>query len=808
MPDIRNPIQRFFWDNLTRGGLDLVDANRVDELVKYAKENRITEAEASPVPAGQPREVDTFETSALKHLLESDWRNLLTDDGVRRLEQVLDIRTVHAGGGQGREAIGEVPHGTIEGNLSRHIGRTPNIKLEHTAAVFNHEYNQRKAELFENPRLSEDERAKKLLHLLEDYAKVINAAGSGPEVVQARQALLEAFFEKPAAKTYGAADPDDDLLGTAWEIAWGTDPERPEGSFEIDRNKSWSAYMSMNGEFVGTAKKVDEYLAALGKPANAEAFEKKSPLNWIVGEETGNTKPSSTFAEASAIRSTGVDFAKKLLSDERAVGKRTLDPSVDLKVDFYAWGNFVSLNKARGEKLVPIHDETKKALKVELENVGENHWKPVFKDEAGAVVDPSKVTCVIQDARGNVKGDGQAQGSYSASWWGFCDRNAMQGLVTMKYGFPQPQKDATLKVGEKEFKFTAADVRLIVGRRLTELFPETTQAGNRYDDEPDQIHLKDGTVLAGKIGGELNFYKPDTYRTGDTMVLTPDSPEVPKGNVLVSVLGADGARSDRDIKAEDIQEIRRAANARPDAVTGQQPDDKIVLKDGTELTGALKTKLSFREAERQSDGTLVLKNSAERPILGEVAMTTVRGEAKRVPLSEVSYLVREDLNEVLAEEALAYIVRNKGIFAADSWTGSSVANGTRTIEEIKRWPANAADKPSWAPADPSTLTGYRGKVKDPDNLYYFNLGNKGSTYGGLQFWMELDENRKPINSGVISGQWDFLWGVEGKPDWNAKGTFNPHVPNDVVLKLYVNSLENPEAVAHLLPDNWRELINR
>jgi hypothetical protein len=86
------------------------------------------------------------------------------------------------------------------------------------------------------------------------------------------------------------------------------------------------------------------------------------------------------------------------------------------------------------------------------------------------------------------------------------------------------------------------------------------------------------------------------------------------------------------------------------------------------------------------------------------------------------------------------------------------------------------------------------------------MGNKGSNYGGVKFWVEFDENRVPINSNIISGQWDFLWGVEGKPDWDAKATFNPNVPNDLVSKLYVNSLEDPEAIQDILPGNWRDLL--
>ena len=65
----------------------------------------------------------------------------------------------------------------------------------------------------------------------------------------------------------------------------------------------------------------------------------------------------------------------------------------------------------------------------------------------------------------------------------------------------------------------------------------------------------------------------------------------------------------------------------------------------------------------------------------------------------------------------------------------------------------------------------------------------------------------PKNSNIVSGQWDFLWGVEGQPDWNAKATFNPNMPADLVVKLYVNSLEDPAAAAELLPSDWRSHLS-
>jgi len=798
MPEIHNPIQRYFWDKLTNGGLDLVDASRVDQLLEYATKNAIT-SEGVEASTEADRTIDTFETSALKELLDSNsWRSLLTDDGVAKLESHLGITAAEMVSTQGRAAPGTVPKGSVSGNLAHLLG-TERVPMESVGKLFDIDYERQAAAVFNNPSLPAEERAAKTLHLLQDYAKVVNERSHGPEAVQARKDLLTAFFDKDLAKTHGAKDPDGDMLGTAWEIAWGTNPEHPESSFDIDKKKKWSAYMNMNGGFIPTAKKIDKFLAAEGRPAKAEAYEKASPLNWIVAEETGNTKASSSFREKNAISSTGVDFAKKLLTDESAIGTRTLDPGFDMKVDFYAWNNFVNLNKARGEKLIARHDETGADLSVEIKEVGDTHWQPIFKDAAGEEVAVDKVTSVVMGADGKVKGDGKADGSYSASWWGFCDRNAMQGLITLKYGFPQPNRGVTLKAGDQEFSFTKAEVRDIVGRRLTEIFPNNTQAGNRYDDNPDEVHLKDGTILQGKISSDVDFHHEETYRTGDSMVVAEGMSHLPTGSL--SMKSAEG--DVRDYGVDQIASIRRAPQT--GALAAGETQDTLVMKDGTEISGSLQSKLIFG-GETDEAGNLVLNNNDDNPILGELAMKTVRGETKRIPVGDLRYVIREDINEILGEEALAYIVRNRGVFAADSWQGSSVANGTRTVEEINRWTPDSGEKPAWIPADTAKLKGYKGAVKDPEKLAFFSMGNKGSNYGGVKFWVEFDENRVPINSNIISGQWDFLWGVEGKPDWDAKGTFNPNVPNDLVSKLYVNSLEDPEAIQDILPSNWRDLL--
>jgi hypothetical protein len=266
----------------------------VDRLLGYVRDNQVRNLTVTPSPPAQ-KKIDDFEATALKGLLDTGaWRALLSDDGVRRLERELGIQAGPGGGGRGRLAPGTVPQGSIPGNQAPQLGRT--ARVEQAAALFNADYARRRADLFENPQLSASQRGKNLLFLLQDYGKALDKLGFDTEPVKARRELLQAFFEKPAAKQFGSKDPDDDLLNTAWEIVWGTDPMDPQSSFTVDQHKSWTAYLSMDGEFLDTAKKIDELLAAQGKPAKVHAHEKRSPVNWLVGEQTGNVKPTSTFA--------------------------------------------------------------------------------------------------------------------------------------------------------------------------------------------------------------------------------------------------------------------------------------------------------------------------------------------------------------------------------------------------------------------------------------------------------------------------------------------------------------------------------
>ena len=297
-------------------------------------------------------------------------------------------------------------------------------------------------------------------------------------------------------------------------------------------------------------------------------------MNWIVAEETGNTKASSSFREKRAISSTGVDFAKKLLTDESAIGTRTLDPGFDMKVDFYAWNNFVNLNKARGEKLIARHDETGADLSVEIKEVGEAHWQPVFKDAAGEEVAVDKVTSVVMGADGKVKGDGKLTvvtlpvgGDFAicgdAGTHHFEVVPSTQPWRDLEGWRPRVQLH---KIGSPETSLGADS------RRFS---PNNTQAGNRYDDNPDEVHLKDGTILRGKITSNVDFHHEETHRAGDSMVVAEGMSHLPTGSLSIKTLMAMFAT----MAWIRIASIRRASQT--GALATGETQDTLVMKDGT-----------------------------------------------------------------------------------------------------------------------------------------------------------------------------------------------------------------------------------
>src|SRR5207247_7564837 len=97
-----------------------------------------------------------------------------------------------------------------------------------------------------------------------------------------------------------------------------------------------------------------------------------------------------------------------------------------------------------------------------------------------------------------------------------------------------------------------------------------------------------------------DFYRPETFRTGDIMVLNPAKAASLRGYLLIKL--TDG--STRDIAVSDIREVRRAPQS-PDEVRQGVTKDTLVLTDGSLVAGSVQSRLNFAGAALQN-GSMVL----------------------------------------------------------------------------------------------------------------------------------------------------------------------------------------------------------
>lgn len=152
------------------------------------------------------------------------------------------------------------------------------------------------------------------------------------------------------------------------------------------------------------------------------------------------------------------------------------------------------------------------------------------------------------------------------------------------------------------------------------------------------------------------------------------------------------------------------------------------------------------------------------------------------------------------------------MIAGDSWLDEGVSNGLHTFTAIRDYAENDANAPGWVTdLKDKPLIGVQGPVGDRRNVRFFDLGSDddGGWSSGCRGWIEFDESSVPKNSAILRGSFDFLWTPEGMPYWDAPPTFNPEVPNDLVLRLfYVSSVQDESkldalAARGLLPQDWR-----
>ena len=374
------------------------------------------------------------------------------------------------------------------------------------------------------------------------------------EVDTIADALLDAG-RRTAARGYDRKDTDYDTMSDLAEAAKGRDASKFDTRDE-EVGKVWTTtYWPMAGSGgstdpegnagshlwskKGPLAKIDELLTARGMQDHAKAleFERKPALNWLIGEaDKGHMILNKKLSEKDAEMSTGVDFDGD--------GKITKG----VKVDFLGNdGQFASISSRN--RLVPkatIDGEVVDVKRERIDTNGEISFK-FSRTDTGKELTAAELQSVFY--ANPVSSDGKADGTLDVGWWGSCDKVALAGVL-----FKEPLKD---KVDMDGVTFTKQDMLGLLTVIANSQAKGTDFVGNRFDDRPDILVLKDGTQLNGKFKG----VKDDVLRggegmwrhDGDYMVLTdPFKADPNKEITFVEMSG-----TERTVKASEIKHMAR-----------------------------------------------------------------------------------------------------------------------------------------------------------------------------------------------------------------------------------------------------------
>ncbi len=145
------------------------------------------------------------------------------------------------------------------------------------------------------------------------------------------------------------------------------------------------------------------------------------------------------------------------------------------------------------------------------------------------------------DEFGGFGTNGKKDGEMDVSWWGSCDAVALAGMI-----FEEPTQSVTIE----GVTFTPNDIKGLLVVTAGSQTGREDFVGSRYDGNPDQVNLKDGTMISGTIQGmELR-----DFRTGD---FEHNAGYVIKNDVSKTVKIEDSDGKVHTVKAADVDYIVR-----------------------------------------------------------------------------------------------------------------------------------------------------------------------------------------------------------------------------------------------------------
>lgn len=807
---------KYFWETtgdagfgLARRGLDELTREGVDKLIAYAKKHDVHGVEKKAELQGR---IDPDQRAVVKALVDHDHYGAFIElDAKPSLYAAfgIDPGSVHVP----HESLRPVKAGDVVIPAVSTVASTLGwVDKSALPARMTAEYNSRKA-FFEDPTVSAEERGLRVLGLLKDYSGALWTGGERPGTEEAGHRLLDAFSRFPNARVLGTTD----FNGAGWSVAQslvlGIDANNFEKRFADAGPTAKTTYLAMHGEMVEAMRYVDLVREARGLPKLAEAFERKSPLGWMIGEESGHTK-AGNLDERRPFSSSGLNFGVLMFPGDAEVRALPVKAGFEVPLDIIDGFNNAVVGRAElGDRIV-VRDERGTELRVEkqIQRDAEGKavsWSAIFRDAAGNEVDPSTALGVVVNADGEVKGDGKATRQLDMWWWGFCDRNTAQRLYKSVYDLPELDRDVRIIENGKEIIIPVAEAQKLIDMDVPDLVPYSTMSGFRFDDEPQLVALKDGRTIQARVRDLAMDAGPGLKRLAGDIIAIHDAPGRPMLGTIELGSGDPNAKP-RSIDVRHIESITRAADG---SVTVKLKPDN----GGSEVRGTLLTDVPWAKAERDG-GARVLKQTDDFVIRGAFTLERLDGTVERVNASDVSQILGETGRDLRISQFSAWVEQNKGMFATDGSTGVVVSNGMRWANRLDITQHSDETRPDWAPK--GALVGIEGKVvrQDGDKLVWIRAlaaDEKGkapssSVYEGF---VQVDKNGRIINEGFTSGQPDFGWGGSGPLNWSAPSTFTKYMEPELRLKIFVNGVGDQARLQKLadegnLPANWRDYLTR
>ncbi len=732
---------------------------------------------------GQER-VEPREQEVARYILEV-YPHLLSLEGRVRLADLFGVDLGDAPAGEGKAPRKDAPIAldpSIRSQLGRNLTR---IDLEHLPDLFVKEYRQRRGEL--EGRGTPEERSARVLSLFKEYASALWSQGERPETERIGQSLLDAF----ETTRFGAVLGKRSANGAPWNAAQGMvlgllDPNTFPTEFPKAGKDVATTYLAMNDGNARAMKVVDAFskMSGRGASAKAEEFERKSVLNWVVGLESGNNK-FGNFDERRPFSSSGINWGVALFPGDAEVASLPPKPGFEFPIDaLNAFGYLVRAEPERGNRL-EVRDAEGRSLRVE-KNIHRDadgapvHWSARFfrGDEE---VPPSDVLGVITQG-GRVKGDGRADQSMSMGWWGKCDRNAAMGVVKDFHDIPELNvDDIPIPVAGEVISMPRA-----LGQRLidTDLLDMTQWSfmGFRFNDEPQQVQLKGGQTVEGRIASRVIESAGNIKPLDGDLVAVHGTKESPLlGTVKIDV----GGRTE-EIEARDILRVERQ--------TGEQALSFVVKAWSGERTvkGTPATPIDFSKAEKTESGEKI-EQAPGFPIRGEIELMRGDGTTERIAAALVDQIVGETESDVRPSQFMSWIARHDGVYVLDTSLREMVANGRKWTSRFEM-EDHVGERPDWAPS--GELVGRYGPLeRQPGDRIAWVRGHSDSKFGSsvhMAGWIQRSKTGRIVNEGFVRGAPDFGWAPSGPLNWDAKSSNNPYFPPEFRKALFANGVKLPD----------------